>query len=706
MRRGLKLHGKITFFVLAAVLLVFLVTIGAVVFISRQESMEQARQISLGMSREYAAEMKNRMDSALFIARTFANVLEGSVVSGTANREQAIQMLRSAMDKNPGIIGAWSCWEPNAFDGRDTDFAGKDGYDETGRFIPYWYRGAEGIVYEPLDDYENPEENDYYAVPLKRGRETILEPYEENQLGGRITLITSIVVPIVVANKALGVVGLDLDMESIHPLTASLKLYETGFGRLISNGGIVASHKIPDRVGEVAGEILQPGGETVLKRIAAGESWFDEAWSEAAGRMSLKAFAPVIIGDTGTPWCFSSVVMDDEVMASSDRLLKVALAFAFAGALLVSAAVWLIAGRIAKPVRRVAELAGRAGSGDLTIGMDEFGKVSGDEIGEMLNAIFRMISSQAATVGAIRRATSEVADTAAALASLSVDSNDSVGKIKDSIEQVSGLSDSNGASIEETAAGVSEIALAAQNMARAAARGSESGERAVKLASEAVGRVEAVLQSLVEAGEKSASGIEAIGVLAAAVKKISGFVDVVTSIADQTNMLALNAAIEAARAGEAGRGFAVVAEEVRKLASESNRAAGEISRLIGSLSENSRTASGLTEELGRLLGDTSDGAKLAEAGLKCAMGDIDKAIESMASIASATKDQAASSEEMASAMERASKGMLNITHLIHGIAEASEETAETSARVSSRAGELKARGDELYSLVADFRIKD
>lgn len=686
--------------------MVFLVTIGAVVYISRLESMEQARQISLGLSREYAAEMKNRMDSALFIGRTFANVLEGSVVSGTANREQTIQMLRSALDKNPGIIGAWSCWEPDAFDGRDAEFAGKDGYDETGRFIPYWYRGSGGIVYEPLDDYENPEENDYYAIPMNRGRETILEPYVEDQLGGKFALITSIVVPIRAAGKTLGVVGLDLDMGSIHPLTSSLKLYETGFGRLISNGGIVASHKSPDRVGEVAGELKQPGGETLLKRMAAGDSWFEEAWSEAAGRMSLKAFAPVIIGDTGTPWCFSSVVMEEEVMASSDRLLRVALAFAAAGVLLVSAAVWLIAGWIAKPVRRVAEIAGRAGSGDLTINMDEFGRTSRDEIGEMLNATFRMISSQAATVGAIRRAASEVAGTATALASLSGDSNDSVGKVKDSLERASVLSDSNGASIEETSAGVSEIALAAQNMARSAALGSESGERAVKMASEAVGRVEAVLQSLVEAGDKSAAGIEAIGALTAAVKDISGFVDVVTSIADQTNMLALNAAIEAARAGEAGRGFAVVAEEVRKLAGQSTRAVGEISRLIASLSGNSRTATGLTEELGRLLSDTAEGAKLAEAGLKNAMEEIDRAIESMASIASATREQAASSKEMASAMDQASKGTSEISHLIHGIAEASEATAETSAMVSSRADELKARGDDLYSLAAGFRIKD
>jgi methyl-accepting chemotaxis protein len=82
----------------------------------------------------------------------------------------------------------------------------------------------------------------------------------------------------------------------------------------------------------------------------------------------------------------------------------------------------------------------------------------------------------------------------------------------------------------------------------------------------------------------SASGDQvgsAIAELSNTVSGISGFVATITQIADQTNLLALNAAIEAARAGEAGRGFAVVAEEVRKLAEDSNRAAVEVGKLIG-----------------------------------------------------------------------------------------------------------------------------
>src|SRR5204863_2057434 len=78
--------------------------------------------------------------------------------------------------------------------------------------------------------------------------------------------------------------------------------------------------------------------------------------------------------------------------------------------------------------------------------------------------------------------------------------------------------------------------------------------------------------------------------------QIGGIVETITSIAGQTNLLALNAAIEAARAGEQGRGFAVVAEEVRKLAEESRRAAGEIATLVGEIQvETKRTVGVVTE---------------------------------------------------------------------------------------------------------------
>lgn len=703
----LNLQGKLTFFILTAVLLVFLLIIGTVTYINRQESMEQARQISIGLSREYANEMRLYLESALGVARTLANVLEGMASNGTGDREQVYQMLRAILEKNPGFLSVWSCWEPNAFDGKDKEFAGTDWHDATGRFIPYWYRSDGGLHFEPLDNYDIQGENDYYAVPLERGKETLLEPYMEDQLGGKKELITSLVVPVKSAGKeAVGVVGIDISMDLIHPITTRLKLYETGFGRLISHTGIVASHKDPERVGDLAGEFKQQGGDALLERIRKGEIWSGEEWSTVMNSMTLKAFAPVYIGDTETPWSFGSVITKDEIMASSRRLLRITLALASAGVLLIIAAVWLISRWIVKPVRTVAEIAGRARKGDLTIVREEFGIRSQDEIGSMADALADMISSQAETVKGIRKVAETVSSTVESLAKLSEEMNSSVEHVRSNLDQASDLSESNSASIEGTTAGVEEVASSAQTMAKAAAEGSAAGEKAGKTAAAAVGKVHEAVRELGVAGEKSRASVEAITELAAAVKDIAEFVGVIASIADQTNLLALNAAIEAARAGEAGRGFAVVAEEVRKLAEDSNKAAGEVSKLIASLENNTSGAINVTEEAGAIMKETVSRAQEAEKELQGSLEEINRIIEAIASVAATSEVQAASSEEMASAMDQITQGTMKISELIRKIADASEETAKASVGVAQQAQALSARGDELLSQITRFKVQE
>ena len=215
---------------------------------------------------------------------------------------------------------------------------------------------------------------------------------------------------------------------------------------------------------------------------------------------------------------------------------------------------FFIAGRIVKPVRKVAAIAKRAGEGDLTITREDFQITRRDELGEMADSLAAMIGFQGETVLQIRLAAQAVSTTADALVDLSKGVEEDTDKVNESIEKASELSESNSAAIEETTAGVQEVAGSAQSIAHAALEGSQAGSRAGDTAASSVEKVNLMVRDLGVVGEKSQESGKAISQLAEAVKNITGFVTTITGIADQTNLLALNAAIEAARAGEAGRG--------------------------------------------------------------------------------------------------------------------------------------------------------
>jgi methyl-accepting chemotaxis protein len=182
---------------------------------------------------------------------------------------------------------------------------------------------------------------------------------------------------------------------------------------------------------------------------------------------------------------------------------------------------------------------------------------------------------------------------------------------------------------------------------------------------------------------------EAIGTLAAKSEQIGGIVDTITGLADQTNLLALNAAIEAARAGDQGRGFAVVAEEVRKLAEQSQEAAGKISGLIGEIqSETERVVS----VVGTASERTQQGTEIVEQARQ-AFTAIDRAVADVTTkvgeIAQATGEVASVAQQTSASTEQVSAS--------------TQETSASAEELAASAQELAATATTLEGLVSRFK---
>jgi DNA-binding CsgD family transcriptional regulator len=145
-------------------------------------------------------------------AKSLADTFAGLRGLGVTERALFDAILRETLGQHPEFLGVWTVWEPDALDGRDSDFAHAPGHDGTGRFVPFWHRTGGRIHVEPNVNYDVPGLGDWYFVPMQRQRETVLDPYEVPADGAPV-FITSMVAPIFVEGACCGVAGVDVAMD-------------------------------------------------------------------------------------------------------------------------------------------------------------------------------------------------------------------------------------------------------------------------------------------------------------------------------------------------------------------------------------------------------------------------------------------------------------------------------------------------------------
>ncbi|WP_419787617.1 methyl-accepting chemotaxis protein [Pseudodesulfovibrio sp.] len=201
----------------------------------------------------------------------------------------------------------------------------------------------------------------------------------------------------------------------------------------------------------------------------------------------------------------------------------------------------------------------------------------------------------------------------------------------------------------------------------------QSGEKVVGQVIEAVADVQTQAANLKHS-------MEELGLQAADIGKV---LEVITDIADQTNLLALNAAIEAARAGEAGRGFAVVADEVRKLAEKTMDATREVGGAIGKIQEMTKENVAATEIAAASVERSTELANESGRALKEIVGYVDNAADQVRAIATAAEEQSATSEQINRATEEISRISSDTSQIMSEASQAIKEVSSMAMRLNS-----------------------
>ena len=363
-----------------------------------------------------------------------------------------------------------------------------------------------------------------------------------------------------------------------------------------------------------------------------------------------------------------------QVRDADTRKAKATLAGGTVLALLLGMlAAWVITRQIVLPLRQTLATAERVANGDLRLDQAVERR---DELGQLQASMQRMTGNLRELIGGIGDGVTQIASAAEELSAVTEQTSSGVNNQKVETDQVA-------TAMNQMAATVHEVARNAEQASEAALMADQQAREGDRVVGEAIAQIERLAREVV-------NSTEAMTQLKSESSKIGSVLDVIKSVAQQTNLLALNAAIEAARAGEAGRGFAVVADEVRSLAQRTQKSTEEIEELIAGLQQG-------TQQVASVM-DSSRGLTDSSVELTRRAGDSLHTITSTVSSIQAMNQQIATAAEQQSAVaEEINRNVMNVRDISDQTSAASEETAASSV-------ELARLGTHLQGLVGKFRL--
>ena len=241
----------------------------------------------------------------------------------------------------------------------------------------------------------------------------------------------------------------------------------------------------------------------------------------------------------------------------------------------------------------------------------------------------------------------------------------------------------------ETATAMEEMNSTVLEVARNAGDAASNADVTRSNAEEGAEVVDKVIQTISEINQRVQEMQENVNGLGEQAEGIGQIMNVITDIADQTNLLALNAAIEAARAGEAGRGFAVVADEVRKLAEKTMDATKDVGDSISAIQGGTRNSIDNMERVVEVVNQSTGLAQKSGEALDGILSLAEGTSDQINAIATASEQQASTSEEIAQHTEK-------ISHI-------SSETSVTMSQATEAITDLAKQAGELQRLIEELR---
>ena len=610
-------------------------------------------------------------------------------------REDLTRQVRSALEANRSLLGIYVAFEPNALDGKDELFTDQAnlGSNDKGRYSIYWAQGEDGELSSESMTEENLNDttpglsgapyNAWYSCPLQQKKVCLLDPYIDEADGVK-TLMTSIAFPLEQGGKVIGVLGVDISLASLQELSTSAHqgLFDgAGHVSIISPAGLLAGHSRDSSL--LGGKLEKAFTDQHREILTLVASRRPETLQHEGALQVLQPLLPI---PESQPWGVLMEVPENVLLEPATRLeaqmdamdtrsTAVSLGLGLAAGVIGILLIWLTALGVTRPILGVAAMLKNiaSGEGDLTRRL-EYAKP--DELGELASWFNRFLDKLQPIIADVKRSVQDARSTADQSALIA--------------SQTSSGMQQQFREVDQVATAFQEMSATAQDVAHNAAQAAEAARTADQASREGmsvIGKTTSTIELL--ANEMNAAMQEVEG-LANSSEKIGSVLEVIRSIAEQTNLLALNAAIEAARAGEAGRGFAVVADEVRNLAKRTQDSVEEIRQVIEGLQNGTKEVVSTMHSSHRQAQGSVEQVEQAVAVLRRISDAVSVITDMNLQIASAAEEQSSVAEEI----NRNVASIRDVTESISG-------QADESAQISQNLNKL---ANHQQSLMDQFRV--
>lgn len=395
---------------------------------------------------------------------------------------------------------------------------------------------------------------------------------------------------------------------------------------------------------------------------------------------------------------------EDEALRSISALTTRGISGGIGVLVICSILGFIVAMQLVKPIERTTKKVTRLAELDFTAQEDKKVRIRKDEAGVMNQAIITLQQELGSVISNINDQCSKLYNSAGNMAQSVEETLNTVEQVEKAVNEIAEGATSQahetqtateqiivmGNMIQETNADVEELRENARGMRSA-------GEQAME-----------ILNALGAVNQQTKDAIAVIArqtdVTNESAMKIKTAVDIITDIAEETNLLSLNASIEAARAGEQGRGFAVVAGQIQKLAEQSNQSAQQITGIIELLIHETQRSVETMTEVKEVIEKQDENVSQTEKAFEGVKAGIDQSIEGIRTIARRTS-------ELDEARVKVVDVVQNLTAIAEENAASTEETSASATEMGaimgsmdSNARELNEVADELHNTIAKFKI--